>query len=379
MMTEKRFFHLALQNKLLSGEQLKRKLDATLKTESAPAAAKTSADEKRTGALYRWIGIPAAAVLLVLTVAVGTVAVTHSLREHAETVQPGSDVSAGANSPSATGRGGEMPPDTAHVNRQTPEVLHTPQSSSEPTQPPTALPMVYEDNAEPLGGFRNMELFTCDWDGDGETETIRIAVDQHLAAVTDGKRTSSPVYTHDLEASGVKRAILLDLDPESPYWNLILVIPVENGQCYTYAMHPEGDTIVITNELCADCIWDDTSLVLWEETDYLGEGTGYRRYHGDVLTPDSDWLVSENAHGMQLNHISWLRVIQDIPCTVDGQPSVIKAGTRLYRTRFNSKTGVVEVCTEDGTIAQIAFDSTDSFLIDSIRQEEYFEYLPLGN
>ncbi len=378
-MTEKRFFHLALQNKLLNGEQLKRKLDATLKRQPAPIETETPGNEKRSGALSRWIGIPAVAVLLVLTVAVGTVAVTHSLREHAETDQPGSDVSVGASNPAETGRSGETSPDTTLVNRQTPEVLHTPHSSSVPTQPPIAMPMIYEDNAEPLGGFRDMELFTCDWDGDGETETIRIAVDRHLATVTDDKRKSAPIYTSDLEALGIKRAILLDLDQESPFWNLILVIPIENGQCYTYAMHPDGDEIVITNAFYADCIWDGTSLVLWEETDYLGEGAGYRRYHGDVLTPDSDWLVSENAHGMQLSHISWLRVTQDIPCTVDGHPSVIKAGTRLYRTRYNPKTGVVEVCTEDGTIAQITFDSTDSFLIDSIRQEEYFEYLPLGN
>ena len=81
-MNEKRFFHNALESDLLSGRKQKRRLDAAL---GRTKAAVTTAVPVRTkvqkeSAVKRWIYIPAVAVLLVLTVALGAVVISRGLR-----------------------------------------------------------------------------------------------------------------------------------------------------------------------------------------------------------------------------------------------------------------------------------------------------------
>lgn len=81
-MNEKRFFHTALERDLLSGKKQKQRLDAVLNASVAipMPAAKSSADTARTTALRRWFAVPAVAVLLVLTVAIGSVVFSHGNR-----------------------------------------------------------------------------------------------------------------------------------------------------------------------------------------------------------------------------------------------------------------------------------------------------------
>lgn len=90
-MKEKTFFHNALESDLLSGRKQKRRLDAALgRTKAAPAtAAPVRGKTKKESALKRWIYIPAVAVLLMLTVALGAVVIMRGLRnEQRQAEQP---------------------------------------------------------------------------------------------------------------------------------------------------------------------------------------------------------------------------------------------------------------------------------------------------
>ena len=67
-MNEKRFYHTALEKELLSGKDLKAKIDAEIRSErTAIDLAKRKSGAPRLSTLQKWIAIPAAAVLLVLT------------------------------------------------------------------------------------------------------------------------------------------------------------------------------------------------------------------------------------------------------------------------------------------------------------------------
>lgn len=93
-MNEKRFFHNALESDLLSGRVQKRRLDAALgRTRAASAtAAPMRTNVQKESALKRWIYIPAVAVLLVLTVALGAVVIVRGFRnEQHQAVQPTAD------------------------------------------------------------------------------------------------------------------------------------------------------------------------------------------------------------------------------------------------------------------------------------------------
>ena len=80
-MNEKRFFHNALESDLLSGIKQKRRLDAALGRTNASAAdaAPVRAKARKDRALKRWVYIPAVAVLLVLTLAIGSVVFSRGL------------------------------------------------------------------------------------------------------------------------------------------------------------------------------------------------------------------------------------------------------------------------------------------------------------
>lgn len=254
--------------------------------------------------------------------------------------------------------------------------------AAEPESSHEDMPQVYENGEKVYDGFSDTVLFRDDWDLSGEPCEIRLAVDreQFTVTVTDGRRTSEPIHPNiDLKYNGLQRAILLDLDPDTPYRDLVLVILGEEDTYFTIVMHPDGDRIAVTKRLIGECIWDGTSLIMNEWTALLGDGSGWRRYSGEELTPESDWLVCESPNSIALDHVAWLKTVRDLPCAIDGKPAVIEGGTLLYRTRFNNDAGLVEVCTEDGTIAQITFDDPDLCTIDGVYQEEYFEYLPLSD
>ena len=91
-MNEKRFFHNALETDLLSGSRQKRRLDAALGRTTAKASVQTRTNEQSKAGMPRWVYIPAVAVLLVLTLALGSVVIARGLRnEQHQAGQPTAD------------------------------------------------------------------------------------------------------------------------------------------------------------------------------------------------------------------------------------------------------------------------------------------------
>jgi hypothetical protein len=88
-MSEKAFFHNALESDLLSGRKQKRRLDAALGRTQRNASERVRTNTQSTGGMPRWVYIPAVAVLLVLTVALGAVVISRGLRnEQHQAEQP---------------------------------------------------------------------------------------------------------------------------------------------------------------------------------------------------------------------------------------------------------------------------------------------------
>lgn len=88
-MNEKRFYHTALENDLLSGQKQKRRIDAALGRTSAETAATVRTTASRAASAPRWFVIPATAVMLMLTLAVGAVVLSSGMRgTHQAAVQP---------------------------------------------------------------------------------------------------------------------------------------------------------------------------------------------------------------------------------------------------------------------------------------------------
>ncbi len=236
------------------------------------------------------------------------------------------------------------------------------------------------------------DLFLFDWDYDGSPETVSVSYNMtgyisEKVTVSDGKRS----VTFDVHGIGIRYAMLLDLDPSSPHKNLVLVIWEGEGWPYeTYSLYPDGDSIKIA-KLDWYSEWTDGALVAEEEYGFLGDVSGTRSYHGDTLTPDSDWIdivmPSEGFDRESLVEQGFLlHAARDIPCMIDGVSAVIPAGTYLRMTRYNVAEVIAEVRTEDGTTAWIygVYDenarSEDKgyytpFLIDGLNQAEYFDVL----
>ncbi len=91
-MNEKRFFHNALESDLLSGIKQKRSLDAALGRTQMKASVQTRTNEEHADGMPRWAYIPVIAVLLVLTLAIGSVVFSHGLgTDHRQAGQPIAD------------------------------------------------------------------------------------------------------------------------------------------------------------------------------------------------------------------------------------------------------------------------------------------------
>ena len=137
-MNEKSLYHTALEDELLSGKKLKAKLDAKLSgSRAASPAPERRTESDRSGRLQKWITIPAAAILLVLTVALGVFVVAHGRKN---TQHPGDQPFEDPETPAptetlpVTERPGKLP-----VTPE-PDVLPTPKPTFSPEPTPTEHP-----------------------------------------------------------------------------------------------------------------------------------------------------------------------------------------------------------------------------------------------
>lgn len=266
--------------------------------------------------------------------------------------------------------------------------ITTPDQASNATATPyrpnlALLPITYEVKDEVGWDVSEALMFEYDIDFDGFEEEISFRMDDEDGTTTiqiDSEKI-------ELDGSNLVRAILIDLDPETPYVNLLTCIDGASDDFQTTELHYTGGKIVKGVMVESPCSWDDeeNKLYFYESTDILGTKSGQRTYSGEDLKPDTDWLVVSyriteddlrNDRDLLIEMGDLLHCTRDVPCEINGKPAKIAKGKYIYMVGFNDKNDTAEVCTEDGTTAIIHFTYKDwTYFIDGKKVEKYFDNL----
>jgi hypothetical protein len=279
---------------------------------------------------------------------------------------------------------------TAEENPETPGA--EPQTVPNETEPPTETPepAPYEPDLSMLPILYRVDwdrteadMFTCDIDYDGVEEKIayRFDMENETAYIlVDGEELK---FT---QCSALCSVILVDLDPETPWVNLLVMCDSGSDDYTTTEVHPENGAFVRGVEKEYIALKDDGTLVSYERTDLLGTKDGCRTVHGEKLEPDSEWLTvympteeklkDKEERKSLIEGGTLLHLKRTINCRIDGEPAKIKKGTYLYLTRYHESGMLMEVRTEDGRIALIAVDcdpDESRYLINGRQQDKVFD------
>ncbi len=270
--------------------------------------------------------------------------------------------------------------------KPTPQQIYGAPQSFKPTQKldQSDLPVVYNMYKMNPKGKKEAQMFTFDLNGDGKTEKISFKLDhkKNRTTITAGK-----IKITLKDGAEMVSAMLIDLDPTTPYTDLVVTIDAGSDDYIVIPLHIEGGKFVRGEALEGVSIHVGSDGVLYrsEGTDLLGTQTGSRSCHGESFTPDDVWLdvslpTDEDLKNYQehLGDFGWfLQLKRELPCTIDGEPSVLPVGTILYMTRFHESRTIAEVRTLDGVTAMITFTMDEDdwpYRIDGISQDDYFQY-----
>ena len=245
------------------------------------------------------------------------------------------------------------------------------------------LPITYEVKDEVGWDVSEALMFEYDIDFDGFEEEVSFRMNDDDGSTTimiDSKKI-------ELDGSNLVRVILIDLDPETPYVNLIVCIDGASDDYITTELHYSGGKIVKGTVVYDSCRWDDADgeLYFYESSEMLGTKTGKRTYSGEDLKPDTDWLTMSyviteddlsNDRELLIEMGDLLHCTRDVPCEINGKSAKIAKGKYIYMIGFNDKHDTAEVQTEDGTTAVIHFSYKDwTYFIDGKKVEKYFDNL----
>ena len=231
-------------------------------------------------------------------------------------------------------------------------------------------------------------MFEADLDQDGVAEPVSFTIrpdGQYAIAITWGESTVVLDRTDEL-----MEAFVLDLDTQSPFYNLLVVVDYGSSSYGTIELHPESGQLVRGSSFSGDCTWSENALWSYEITDFLGTAGGKRTRSGDSLTPDSQWLTMcyiPTAEDLETDLEELVKyglviyAVLPVPCTIKGQPDLIPADSYLYRLHIRDDEQLIEVALLDGTVAQIACTVGNDdyvwwpYLIDGLEQDAYFDNL----
>ncbi len=263
----------------------------------------------------------------------------------------------------------------------------TPASAPEPEPAPERTVVVPDLSELPIEvnsylqfGEYPMEghLFTFDLDYDGTPEDISFKADYQEGTITVLAENRSIVIER---AAGEFSFILIDLDPETPYANVIAVI---DG--FTFVLHPEEDQLV--DRVSSGIVYCDDGVLYRDESFLLlGARSGFCVCSGEDLAPEGDWwqddyIPTEDEIEDEFDYLAdasiLLQVIRDLPCWIDEEETVLPKGTYLYVLGIDPVAKSVKVATTDGVEAIIVFTGDDDlgYSINDIPQEQYFKALP---
>lgn len=239
------------------------------------------------------------------------------------------------------------------------------------------------------------QLFLCDVDGEGGLETISFDTDADGYLVI---RMGEEEYRCFNAGKGavLREAILLN--PHETTGELTLALETKDA-------HIDNTTVDVLwlqkGKVHAHVYYPNTSMYLSDGDVYfrercftLGSITGTSLRQGNSLRNASDgWVetgvpdrVKDMTREEQIEYHDLIKVVRDLPCTIEGTPAVIEAGTWLYVLRWQEKgTPMIEVQTEDGRIATLTFTreydqsrDLEFYTIDDVDAETYFDNLDMA-
>lgn len=260
-----------------------------------------------------------------------------------------------------------------------------PSHSPEPEQPAgPELPLVF--NLYDAYGFSAVEgtMFEYDFDRDGTPEPITFSLDPEADTTTIAAGEQSVTLG---VSSMLDSAILLDLDPESPRLNLLVVIDEASDDYVTTELHLENGALTAGPVTYGRAAWADGKLKVCEPFDLLGTMIGERVYGGDSMEPESDWIALTDALTEEELNESFddlkefgtlLHTAHRLPCETDGAQAWIAEDSYVYCRRARVDRTEAELVTLDGVVAVIrpVYDSeTETYRIDGVNVEDYFDNL----
>lgn len=295
--------------------------------------------------------------------------------------------------PTADAETQEEAPATEPAPEPMPEPVSEPEPTSEPEPEPEPAPepdrpvVVPDLSGLPIevnsylkfGEYPTKgHLFTFDLDYDGAPEEISFTADYQEGTITVFAGDRSIVIER---AADEFSFILIDLDPETPYANVIAVI---DG--VTFVLRPEGDQLM--DNVCSGTVYCDNGVLYRDEPFLLlGARSAFCACSGEDLSPEGDWwqddyIPTEDEIEDEFDYLTdtciLLQVIRDLPCWIDEEEAVLPKDTYLYVLGIDPVAKSVKVATTDGVEAIITFTGDDDlgYRINDVPQEQYFKALP---
>ena len=272
-------------------------------------------------------------------------------------------------------------------------VPNTPGTAEEPRQNEnpqkfSSLPFYKFDDNENLCRSQGV-MFSFDLDQDGAEEKLSFALRPNNEWATAVTWNGSTVIME--KGDDPVSAEVADLDPASPYYNLLMTFDYGSDSLVTVELHPENGQLVQGKTVDGGYSLQDGTLRFSERSYLLGTVFGTRIYHGDGLVPESDWLdvpgapskdeLETNLDGL-IDIGTVLHCTRPLPCVIDGHAAELPAGTYMYCIRFMDPELdlVADVCTLDGTVARLSFcndedEAQDPERIYTLKLDEYFDNL----
>ena len=262
-----------------------------------------------------------------------------------------------------------------------------PTDAPEPTKDTSDLPMVYNVYKEVGFSVSEAEMFRYDLDGDGKEERISFRLDQEEDTTTILIDDEAVLF--DISAM-LDQVILIDLDPATPWINLLVEIDWGSDDYVTTELHLENGKPVKGVQTESVSVGEDGRLTLHLRTDFLGTRTVSCPCAGEQLLPQSAWCDAWTPSEEQLNNErddliefgDLLHTVREIPCTINGKSAKLAKDSYFYMTRINLTEKLAEVRTLDGVTATIAYsfdDDTWPYLIDGVPQDKCFDNIQFSD
>lgn len=254
------------------------------------------------------------------------------------------------------------------------------QQTAQPTGAP-GLPIVYNVYEEVGGNVSEAEMFRYDIDFDGKEEVVsfRIDIENDDTII----RIDEKEVLFDFSSQLIE-VILIDLDPETPWVNLLVEIDFASDDYVTTEMHLENGEPVKGVQTEGVSVDENGGIVGYFRTDFLGTRSCRCTCSGEALTPDTVWLdcwyPSEQEIAEEFDELVEYYDLQitkrEVPCTINGKTAKIAKNSYVYLKRINFRDGLAEICTVDGITAIVSYYEEEGgwgYQIDGLSQDEYFD------